>query len=94
MRLSLGETPGLEWAEDQNSLCTRVPVASQENSASTGVWALFCHYAMETLVASQPKLANAGEPVSMTKWRQAFLAGIERGGLRPVAAPRSDRQRQ
>lgn len=87
MRQAFGRMPPMRWVEHGGSLCLFQPDDEQADSASLAIWALFCHAALESLVSAKPELAMAGEPVSMTAWRQAFLADIHRGELRPVAAP-------
>lgn len=87
MRLAMGAGPELRWASVPGSLCVFQPADQQENSASLAIWSLFCHYALETLVGATPEAALEGAPASLTRWRQAFLADIDRGELRPVATP-------
>ncbi len=87
MTLALGSSPNIRWVENPKALCLLSPDAFQENTASLSIWASFCHYAMETLQGASPKSALEGEPASMTAWREAFFADIDRGELRPVTLP-------
>lgn len=87
MRLAMGSEPQVRWASVDRSLCNLRPADQQEESASLAVWGVFCHYALETMVGANPKSALEGEPASLTKWREAFLADIDRGELRPVSFP-------